>query len=147
MDTPSGMRRRILDSSLGVLCTAPPWGTLSAVDMSTGSICWQRPVGTFQDVAPAIIPNLELRVPGVGGPINTASGLTFAATIDNHLRSFDVRSGEKLWEGRLPAGGQATPITYQLPSTGTQYVVIAAGGHPNLGTTLGDYVIAFALPE
>jgi quinoprotein glucose dehydrogenase len=146
--TPFGMRRTALMSPIGVPCTAPPWGTLSAVDMREGTILWQVKVGTIQDIAPALVPNLELGVPGLGGPIVTAGGVIFlAATMDNYLRAFDTASGEKLWEGRLPAGGQATPMTYRLPSTGKQYVVIAAGGHARLGTTAGDYLIAFALPD
>ncbi|MDH4314276.1 MAG: pyrroloquinoline quinone-dependent dehydrogenase [Gammaproteobacteria bacterium] len=146
--TPYGMRRKALLSMLDIPCTAPPWGTLSAVDMVRGSILWQVPVGTIQDIAPAIVPNLKLGVPGIGGPITTAGGLIFlGATMDDYLRAFDIRSGDMLWEGRLPAGGQATPMTYFLDQTGKQYVVIAAGGHPKMGTTIGDYVVAFALPD
>ena len=65
--------------------------------------------------------------------------------MDNYLRAFDVKTGKELWRDRLPAGGQATPMTYQLD--GRQYMVIAAGGHGNLGTTRGDYVVAFALTD
>ena len=82
----------------------------------------------------------------MGGPIVTASGLTFiAATTDDFLRAFDSSSGEEIWKGRLPAGGQATPMTYRLREDGRQFVVIAAGGHGILGTTLGDSLVAFAL--
>ncbi len=146
--TPYGMRRRAFLSALDLPCVRPPWGELTAVDMRTGRIAWQRKVGTIRDVAPAPVPNLELGTPGAGGPIVTASGLVFmAAVMDDSLRAFDLQTGEELWEGRLPAGGQATPMTYFLEETGRQYVVIAAGGHPNVGTTPGDYVIAFALPD
>jgi len=145
--TPYGMRRDALLSPLDVPCIDPPWGTLSAIDMSNGTIEWQRPLGTIQDVAPAIVPNVEYGVPGIGGPMLTASGLIFiGAAIDNYLRAFDIGTGQKLWQGRLPAGGQATPMTYLLKETGKQYVVIAAGGHGRIGSTTGDYVIAFALP-
>ncbi len=67
--------------------------------------------------------------------------------MDDYLRAFDVESGEELWKGRLPAGGQATPMTYRLRAEGKQFVVIAAGGHAGLGTKLGDYLVAFALPD
>jgi quinoprotein glucose dehydrogenase len=67
------------------------------------------------------------------------------ATIDNYLRAFDIQTGEKLWQVRLPAGGQATPMTYRLSENSRQYVVIAAGGHRALGTTEGDFIIAYAL--
>lgn len=146
--TPYGMRRRILTSALHVPCTKPPWGTLSAVDMERGVINWQVSFGTIQDIAPAIVPNVELGMPGMGGPIITATGLIFIGTVmDDYLRAFDLTDGKVLFEGRLPAGGQATPMTYFLEETGKQYVVIAAGGHPRLGTTPGDYVVAFALPD
>jgi quinoprotein glucose dehydrogenase len=77
----------------------------------------------------------------------TAGGLVFiGAAMDNYLRAFDVDTGKELWKARLPAGAQATPMTYRLSENGKQYVVIAAGGHGKAGTKLGDYVIAYALP-
>ena len=103
-------------------------------------------MGTIEDIAPALVPNFRFGVPNVGGPIVTAGGLVFiAAAMDNYLRAFDLATGGELWKGRLPAGGQATPMTYYLEETDQQYVVIAAGGHPRLGTTLGDYLVAFSL--
>ena len=79
--------------------------------------------------------------------MTTASGLTFiGAAMDNYLRAFDTASGRELWKARLPAGAQATPMTYRLRENGKQFVVIAAGGHGKLGTKLGDYLIAFTLP-
>ncbi|MGI9293916.1 MAG: pyrroloquinoline quinone-dependent dehydrogenase [Pseudomonadales bacterium] len=145
--TPYGMRRTAFLSSIGVPCIEPPWGTLTAVDMEKGSINWQIPLGTIQDIAPAIVPNLMLGVPGIGGPIITASGLIFiGAAVDDYLRAFNLQNGDLLWEGRLPAGGQATPMSYFLKQTEKQYIVIAAGGHSRVGTTAGDYLIAYALP-
>lgn len=142
--TPYGMRRQLIMSFLGVPCSRPPWGRLAAVDMSQGKILWQVPLGTIEDIAPAFVPNLELGVPGIGGPIITAGGIVFiGAAADDYLRAFDVKTGKELWKGRLPAGGQATPMTYVVD--GKQYVVIAAGGHKGAGTTPGDYVIAFSL--
>ncbi|MGB5579007.1 MAG: pyrroloquinoline quinone-dependent dehydrogenase [Woeseia sp.] len=146
--TPYGMRRKAFVSALDIPCVRPPWGELSAVDMKSGKIAWQRKVGTLEDVAPAPVPNLELGMPGAGGPIVTAGGLIFmAAVMDNYLRAFDLENGALLWQARLPVGGQATPMTYRVGNTGKQYVVIAAGGHPNMSDELGDYVIAFALPD
>jgi quinoprotein glucose dehydrogenase len=82
----------------------------------------------------------------MGGPMVTDGGLAFiAAATDNYLRAFDIETGRELWKGRLPAGGQATPMSYE--ANGRQFVVIAAGGHGKLGTKRGDYVVAFALPE
>jgi quinoprotein glucose dehydrogenase len=144
--TPYVLNRGTLVSALEVPCTKPPWGKLVALDLGSGEIAWERPIGTIQDIAPAAVPNVELGVPVIGGAIVTGSGLGFvAATFDDYLRAFDVATGEELWKGRLPAGGQATPMTYAID--GRQYVVIAAGGHGGAGTTRGDYVVAFALQE
>jgi len=132
-------------SPFGVPCTAPPWGTLVAVDLATGEKRWEIPFGSTRDVAPWPF-WVEWGMPSMGGPIVTASGLVFiGASMDDYLRAYDVESGEELWSARLPAGGQATPLTYRRPG-GRQFVVIAAGGHGTLGTTPGDSLLAFALP-
>lgn len=142
--TPYGMRRQLIASPLGVPCTAPPWSTLSAVDLRTGQLAWQVPLGTTEDLAPWPFDDIE-GSPSIGGAIVTAGGLVFiGAAADDYLRAFDVTDGRELWRGRLPAGGQATPMTYRLD--GRQFVVIAAGGHGGAGTTRGDHVVAFALP-
>lgn len=134
-------------SPLGLPCNAPPWGELSAVDLKTREILWQRPLGTTRDVAPFGLP-LATGVFNIGGSITTSGGVTFiAATIDNFLRAFDVDTGKELWKTRLPAGGQATPISYVSRETGRQYVVIAAGGHGPLMTKPGDYILAYSLPD
>jgi quinoprotein glucose dehydrogenase len=138
------MRRELLLSPFGIPCNPPPWGVLSAVDMSTGKIVWESTLGTTEDIAPLGLA-LKLGTPNFGGPLITAGGLVFiGATMDDYLRAFSLRTGAEIWKGRLPAGGQATPMSYV--SEGRQYVVIAAGGHGMSGTRRGDYVIAFALP-
>ena len=139
------MRRDVLRTRSGVLCNPPPWGTLTAVDLSNGSVRWQVPLGSIPRLA-QVPGSSAWGSPNLGGSIVTAGGLVFiAAAMDQYLRAFDIETGKELWKGALPAGGQATPMTYQ-GRDGKQYVVIAAGGHGRLGTTLGDYVVAFALP-
>jgi quinoprotein glucose dehydrogenase len=146
--TPYGLFRvPALVSPLGLPCTKPPWGTLLAVDTATGQVKWEVPLGTVRDLAPVPLP-LTWGTPNLGGPIVTQGGLVFiAAAMDNYLRAFDVETGQELWRGRLPAGGQATPMSYRLGENDRQFVVIAAGGHGRLGTDIGDSVVAFALPE
>jgi quinoprotein glucose dehydrogenase len=100
-------------------------------------------LGTVRDLAPVPLP-LKFGTPNLGGPVATAGGVLFiAAAMDDYLRAFDQRTGAELWKGRLPAGGQATPITYAW--RGRQYVAIAAGGSARMGTRLGDSLVAYAL--
>ncbi|HUO90617.1 MAG TPA: pyrroloquinoline quinone-dependent dehydrogenase [Rhizomicrobium sp.] len=144
---PFGMMRETMLSPIGMPCNPPPWGQLHAVDMHTGRILWSVPLGTTEDMAPFSEYLLgKTGTPNLGGPMVTAGGLVFiGAAMDDYLRAFDARTGAELWKGRLPAGGQATPMTYMWK--GRQYVVIAAGGHSKLDTRRGDQVLAFALPR
>jgi quinoprotein glucose dehydrogenase len=143
---PFGMMRETLLSPIGMPCNPPPWGQLHAIDMHSGKILWSVPLGTTEDMAPFTEYLLgKTGTPNLGGPMVTAGGLVFiGAAMDNYLRAFDAKTGAEVWKGRLPAGGQATPMTYVWK--GKQYVVIAAGGHSKLNTKRGDQVIAFALP-
>ena len=76
-----------------------------------------------------------------------AGGVAFlSGTLDQYLRAYDVKNGKQLWEGRLPAGAQTTPMTY-TGKDGKQYVLVTAGGHGSLGTRMGDYIIAYKLAE
>ena len=121
------MIRDTLLSPLGMPCNPPPWGVLAAVDMKTGKIVWESTLGTTEELAPLNIA-LATGTPSIGGPLVTAGGLVFiGATADKYLRAFDAASGKELWQGRLPAPGIATPMTYEWK--GRQFVVIAAGGH------------------
>ncbi|MUO82006.1 membrane-bound PQQ-dependent dehydrogenase, glucose/quinate/shikimate family [Agrobacterium vitis] len=131
-------------SPIGIPCQAPPWGTVAAVDLKTGKIAYQHRNGTVHDMTPLPLP-FKVGVPGIGGPMITKGGVAFlGAAVDNYLRAYDLATGKVLWESRLPAGGQATPMSYEL--NGKQYVVMVAGGHGSLGTKPGDYVIAYTLP-
>lgn len=141
--TPYGMSRQAIVSPMGLPCLPPPWGELVAVDLSKGTIRWHVPLGTAVKLEGKTI-QVE-GTPNLGGPIVTAGGLVFiGSSMDDSFRAFDVDTGRALWSVQLPAGGQATPMTFE--ENGGQYVVISAGGHGKLGTTLGDSVIGFTLP-
>ena len=137
-------------SELGVPCIAPPWGRMVGVDLTTGKTEWMRRTGTTKNLKTTFLPGrfpigFPMGMVAHGGPLVTAGGIVFhGATADNFIRAYDINTGAVLWEKELPAGGQATPSTY-MGSDGKQYVVISAGGHGSLGTTLGDSVIAFRL--
>jgi quinoprotein glucose dehydrogenase len=135
---PYAMYRTPLLSPSGLPCNTPPWGTVAAVDLFSGKKVWDVPLGSF-------LPGMNTGTITLGGPLATAGGVVFtAAAMDNYLRAFDAETGEELWKFELPAGGQATPMTYSVK--GKQYLVIAAGGHGKLGTKQGDSVVAFTLP-
>jgi quinoprotein glucose dehydrogenase len=141
------MIRVALTGPFGLPCNPPPWGELHAIDMHDGHVLWHVPLGTTEDIVPFSQYILgKTGTPNLGGPIVTKGGVVFVgATMDDYLRAFDAKSGAELWRGRLPAGGQATPMTYLWE--GRQYVVIAAGGHAKLNTRRGDKIVAFALPQ
>lgn len=144
--TPYCVEAGFLLSPLGLPCTAPPWGTLDAIDLVSGEYLWSVPLGTTRYMAP--FPMWWFKgLPGLGAPMITATGLVFSGVSNDHtLRAFDLASGEQLWQAELPTAANALPLTYQVRPGGRQYVVIAAGGHWSGGAPPGDHVIAFALP-
>ena len=144
--TPYGMSREpLLSPTRMIPCIAPPWSVLTAVDLSSGKIRWETPLGTTEGSLPSDPPLHGLA--GFGGPIVTAGGLVFIGSAwDGYFRAFDLESGKELWRATLPAPGEATPMTYLCRSKGRQLVVIAAGGHGKLPIKLGDALVAFALP-
>ncbi|MBP6013967.1 MAG: pyrroloquinoline quinone-dependent dehydrogenase [Alphaproteobacteria bacterium] len=138
-----GMIRETVLSPLGVPCNPPPWGVLAAIDLKTGKVKWESTIGTTEDLVPLGIA-MKWGTPTLGGSLVTAGGLVFiGSTMDKYLRAFDAKTGEELWQGRLPTTGNATPMTYQWK--GRQFVVIAAGGHGDLGSSPGDTFVAFAV--
>ncbi len=146
--TPYALVRRLLLGPKTLLpCTPPPWGTLAAVRTATGEIAWQVPLGKFPGTESAP-DTAKWGSIALGGPIVTAGGLVFTAgTLEAAIYAFDVQTGRQLWTGQLPTSARSTPMTYRGPD-GRQYIVIAAGGHGvQIGPPLGDYLVAFALPD
>jgi len=136
---------RFLDPATNMMCQEPPWGTLNAVNVSTGEIAWRVPLGV-SDQAPAGKQNTGR--PSNGGPILTASGLTFiGGTDDARFRAFDTKTGKELWSYKLDHSAHATPFTY-MAKDGRQYVgIVATGGTPLNSPAGGDSLIVFALPR
>lgn len=132
----------------GLLCKQPPYGGIRAIDLRTGRTIWDRPLGTARRNGPFGVPSrlpITIGTPNNGGAVVTAGGVVFiAAATDNLIRAIDLRTGKTLWRDVLPAGGQATPMTYE--AGGRQFVVIMTGGHHFMETPIGDQVIAYALP-
>ncbi len=129
---------------LGIPCQAPPWGSVAGADLRTGKIAYKHKNGTVEDMTPLPLP-FKVGVPGIGGPMITKGGVAFlGAAVDDYLRAYDLTTGRQLWEARLPAGGQSTPMSYAVGDK--QYVLIVAGGHGSVGTKPGDYIIAYTLP-
>lgn len=143
---PFASRMQPFVSPFGIPCQQPPWGFVAGADLATGKIVWRHRNGTVRDLAPVPLP-FRMGVPSLGGPLLTAGGVAFlSGTLDYYLRAYDATNGKELWRARLPAGGQATPMTYEA-ADGRQFVVVVAGGHGSLGTKAGDDVIAYALPR
>ncbi len=135
-----------LMSPFGVPCQAPAWGYVAGVDLTTSKVIWKHKNGTSRDSSPIPL-NLTLGVPSMGGSMVTAGGVGFlSGTLDQYIRAYDVKTGKKLWESRLPAGGQSTPMSY-TGKDGDQYVLSVVGGHGSLGTKMDDYIIAYKLSK
>jgi quinoprotein glucose dehydrogenase len=136
------MTRVVALSPFGLPCNPPPWGVMVAVDLKAGKILWQSTVGTTEDKAPLGIA-FPWGAPLLSGVLVTGGGLIFTGAFDSYLRALDAKTGTELWQGRLPVPGIANPMTYVW--NGEQYVVIAAGGNSEAGTSIGDSVVAFRL--
>jgi quinoprotein glucose dehydrogenase len=146
--TPYGVHWSAFLTPLGIPCQRPPYGYLTAVDLKTQKVLWQHPLGNASNSGPfgvALHLPFQLGAPNIGGSVVTAGGVIFiGATQDKYFRAVDEKTGKVLWEVQLPAGGQATPMTY-LGKDGKQYVLITAGGAPSFGTGTSDSFIAYRL--
>lgn len=141
--SPYCVRMEPLLSPIGAPCTAPPWGSLTAIDLNTGKTLWDIPLGTLDYQAPWPLSFMKGGVQ-MGGPMITATGLVFiAAAADRRIRAYDINQGRSLWEAEMPTSGNAVPMTYVWK--GRQYVVIAAGGHFTSPSPPADHLIAYGL--
>jgi quinoprotein glucose dehydrogenase len=151
LNTPYAAEVGAFVSPLEIPCNAPPWGQITAVDLVSGRVIWNKRFGTGRDSGPLGIPSqlpLTMGVPNIGGPVTTRSGLIFiGATVERALHAYDLATGKEVWQGRLPGGGQATPMTYRSARSGRQFVVIAAGGKPSLHSQSSTKIVAYALPR
>lgn len=140
------IRDPLLGSPVPLPCNPPPWGVIAAVDLKAGKILWETTLGTIEEYTGGLLA-FAWGTPNLGGPVITKSGVVFiGAAMDRYLRAFDARDGRELWQGRLPATAQATPMTYEWK--GEQFVVIAAGGYPDAGIVApNDTIVAFRLPR
>ena len=143
--TPYAVIREPLLSPLGIPCSPPPWGRIHAVDMRSGRILWERPLGTIQDLTRIPTPP-SWGSPNLGGPLVTGGVVFIGATMDRRIRAFELATGDLLWSDRLPASAQSSPLTYRTRPGGRQYLVVTAGGHDGIKSALGDHVIAYTLP-
>jgi quinoprotein glucose dehydrogenase len=134
----------------GYPAVAPPWGTLSAINLNTGEYAWKIPLGEYPELAAKGTKTTEMKNTGTenyGGPVVTAGGLVFigATNFDKKFRAFDKSTGALLWETTLPFSGNATPATYEV--NGRQFVVIGAGGGKDPKSKSGGVYVAFALEK
>lgn len=136
--------KKFLDPD-GYPATAPPWGTLNAINLNTGEYAWKLPLGEYPELVEKGMKDTGSE--NYGGPVATAGGLVFigATNYDRKFRAFDKDTGKLLWETVMINSGNATPATYEV--NGRQYVVIAAFGGKGRNNATGSGFVAFALPQ
>jgi glucose dehydrogenase len=117
----------------GLSAMGPPWSTLTAYDLNSGTIRWQVPNGGVQELEKDGHSGTGARAPR-GGPVVTAGGLIFATTASDHkIRAYDEDTGAVLWEFETPTGSDGVPAVYQVG--GREYIAfcVAGGDGVNLG--------------
>lgn len=149
-NTPYAVETRGWNSMLGVPCQQPPLGTITAIDLESRSIAWQIRAGTAEQLGPLGVKlglPMKMGMPTYAGTSTTAGGLVFFSGFqDYYLRAYDAETGKEVWKTPLPVGSSATPMTYISPINHKQYVVVSVGGSAH-SPDVGDYVMAFALPD
>ncbi len=150
-NTPYGVLTSMFMSPLGVPCTKPPYGRVSAIDLVSGKLIWSKPFGNAEEIGPLRVRShlpVTLGTFSQGGSSVSRGGVAFiAAAQDRYLRAYETATGKEVWKAKLPGGGSAIPMTYLSAASGRQFLVMVSGGDDHLHTTKGDYVVAYALPK
>lgn len=151
MNTPYAAEISPMMSPLNVPCTAPPFATISAIDLRTHKLVWHKSFGTAASSGPfgfkSHLP-LPMGVPTMGGSLATRTGLTFiGASPDGYLRAIETTTGREVWKTKPPVPAFSTPISYLSAKSGRQFIVMSDGGLKLMNTPQGDYIVAYALPK
>jgi quinoprotein glucose dehydrogenase len=115
---------RFWEPSKHLPCNQPPWGRLFAINVNTGDIAWQVPLGITESLPEG---KQNTGRPNLGGSMATASGLVFiGATDDSRFRAFDSKTGKELWVTKLVR--EHISLRSLSGQNGKQYVVVTATG-------------------
>ncbi|MFD2044683.1 PQQ-binding-like beta-propeller repeat protein [Ornithinibacillus salinisoli] len=106
---------------------APFGGTVTALDIKTNRIVWQKEWDTI----------------AYSGIVTTKGNLVFVGHNDGRIIAYDATTGEDVWEFMTDAGANAPPITYEVD--GKQYISIFSAGNSLAGTQHGDKIYTFSL--
>ena len=141
--------KRLKDEN-GYPGSKPPWGSLTAINLNTGKIKWQKPFGEYDELKKKGVPITGTE--NYSGVTGTEAGILLATgTLDKKFRIFDSDNGEELWSYELPFIGSSPPITYQINDE--QYILINSTGsfslkkgYPDL-VDFGNSIMVFKLKK